>query len=97
MGLEWVSGTYGVLPIYRSLGFWVEMAWVWRLGWFGLIGFRDLSSLSLSLGVNRPLLPVVVRFTISSFPELVDLFRSRENEVKVWIFDYIFFSASKLV
>ena len=73
------------------------MAWVWRLGWFGLIGFRDLSSLSLFLGVNRPLLPVVVRFTISSFPELVDLFGSRENEVKVWIFDYIFFSASKLV
>jgi hypothetical protein len=75
------------------------MDWVWRLGWFGLIGFRDLNSLSLSLslGVNRPLLPVVVMFTISIFPKLVDLFGSRENEVKVWIFDYIFFSTSKLV
>ena len=75
------------------------MDWVWRLGWFGLIGFGDLNSLSLSLnlGVNRPLLPVVVRFTISSFPELADLFGSQENEVKVWIFDYIFFSASTLV
>jgi hypothetical protein len=62
---------------------WID--WVWG------------SKLSLSLGVNRPLLPVVVWFTISSFPELADLFRSRENEVKVWIFDYIFFSASKLV
>ena len=24
------------------------MDWVWRLGWFGLIGFGDLNSLSLS-------------------------------------------------
>ena len=62
---------------------WID--WVWG------------SKLSLSLGGNRPLLPMVVWFTISSFLELVDLFRSRENEVKVWIFDYIFFSASKLV
>jgi hypothetical protein len=40
----------------RSLSFWVEMAWVWRLGWFGLfelvkfrgfewIGFGDLVGL----------------------------------------------------
>ena len=35
------------------------MDWVWRLGWFGLIKFGDLNSLSLSLGVNCPLLPVV--------------------------------------
>ena len=39
LGFEWVSSTYGVLPMCRSLSFWVEMAWVWRLGWFGLFGF----------------------------------------------------------
>uniref|UniRef100_A0A2N9GRN3 Uncharacterized protein n=1 Tax=Fagus sylvatica TaxID=28930 RepID=A0A2N9GRN3_FAGSY len=71
---------------------WID--WVWGSKLFLSL---DLNSLSLNLGVNRPLLPVVVRFTISSFPELADLFGSRENEVKVWIFDYIFFSTSKLV
>jgi hypothetical protein len=69
--------------------------WLVWINW--VLGSKLSLSLSLSLGVNRPLLLVVVRFTISSFPELADLFGSRENEVKVWIFDYIFFSASKLV
>ena len=41
------------------------------------------------------LLSVIIRFIISSFLELIDLFGSRENEVKVWIFDSLFFLASK--
>ena len=65
---------------------WID--WVWGSKLFLSLDLNSLS-LSLNLGVNRPLLPVVVRFTISSFPELADLFGSRENEIKVWIFDYI--------
>ena len=80
---------------------WID--WVWGSKLFLSLDLSSLYlsgsklSLSLNLGANRPLLPVIVRFTISSFLELVDLFSSQENEVKVWIFDYLFFLASKLV